>query len=425
MSFFLPRPSATAPVLRYLRVVGACVLLVTGLIACDEGPSSDLGGPRTLGATDEPAVVRLLQGRAMCSGALIAPRVVLTARHCVPARSDAVLVQFNGEPPIASARAEVAPTADLALLLLERPAPAGVTPLLLPQAAAAPPARKTSARLVGFGVSGGGRGDESPKHTADVLSVDDDDGHLYFRAAPKAVCGGDSGGPVLLRDGAGERLIAVAASTLEYERQPGAQCAAILTGTRVDRHLPFIAGFVARARDGAANLGDGCYFDGHCAAGLTCDANAGPRGVRVCTRPCDAVQPCPPGMTCAASRCIASAAPTAPTAAPTSAAPAAPAAPAACHQDGDCQSGVCSAASGADKRCLQRCYPEAATTCPAGTACIADRDAPARYLCVSGAQSGEEGESEGWPASKIIYMVLLGVVVFALLGRLSARRKQG
>lgn len=167
----------------------------------------------------DPAVVALrIGGQALCTGALVAKDVVLTARHCVsksasavacppdgvqvygdrPASSIEVLLgdQVDGQDAAARGREIVSPNgvtlcdADIALVVLDRPIK-NVRPLGVRTTGVA---KGDRVRAVGFGKRGDdlGAGVKLVREHVPVLAV---------RAAEftvgEATCQGDSGGPAL------------------------------------------------------------------------------------------------------------------------------------------------------------------------------------------------------------------------------------
>lgn len=181
-----------------------------------------LAGAQGIRAEGIPAAVGRISygaapvpGAAICSGALVAPDLVLTASHCLrAAAADPASVRFDagwdgGRPAEQRRGAEVillegTPAAgmvglaeDVALLVLDAPFPsAAVAPLPLMD-----PAGSTFT-LIGF------RRDapNQPPHRDICETVASATGLLGFDCA---VVSGHSGAPLLARDGTGWRIVAV------------------------------------------------------------------------------------------------------------------------------------------------------------------------------------------------------------------------
>jgi V8-like Glu-specific endopeptidase len=172
-------------------------------------------------APGRSAVVRISQRDTddTCSGAVIAPSVVLTAKHCVftatstPLTADAVRVGFGssveqlevravdaidwiGAPGSLSVPESIARGEDVAILKLAEPAPSDVEPL--PVHLAYVPKASDTVVLVGFGLSSLETGANGTRleSTGAPTGFDRDSGVVQIEG-PSA-CFGDSGGPVLL-----------------------------------------------------------------------------------------------------------------------------------------------------------------------------------------------------------------------------------
>jgi secreted trypsin-like serine protease len=172
--------------------------------------------PFVLSSRDD-YVVRLVIGSVTCSGALVEDDRVLTAHHCVSARSpqgdmltedvspDDIRVELGGEDlpwGEATVRAIVAPTCgyaagdgDIAILVLDRP-------LVGMETRAArldsPPVMKETIEPIGFGRCALST-DALHRRKRPVAAIDTVS-DARFRANA-SICPGDSGGPVVSEDG--------------------------------------------------------------------------------------------------------------------------------------------------------------------------------------------------------------------------------
>jgi hypothetical protein len=345
------------------------------LSACLATPGTT-GQAVTGGTPDDgdPAVVGLtLRGRPYCTGTLVAARVVLTSGHCAAFFDPADIGVVFGP--------EVTDESEVLRLLEARPHPGyslaqygnDIALLLLAQRSEVPPARLPATdgdlyegqpvRLVGYGRPiPAGRSGRKHQGTAAVSALTR--WISVLEPAPAMFCAGDSGGPGFVKDVSGEEIVA-GVNTVGEDT-----CAGLGQQTRVDFHRPgWIAPYLDATADGAAELGDRCLFQGHCAEGLRCTSALDAPSLAFCARACANGDACRPGMSCAPDGVCRWPAPS----------PGAPDGP--CTRDLDCPGGeICAAAqSGGSATCRTRCAPN--FSCPSGTRCGLRAGEPVGIAC--------------------------------------------
>jgi hypothetical protein len=264
---------------------------------------------------DHPAVVAIdLAGETFCTGALVAPDVVLTARHCVsiaadaqcPAsstqtlglrRPDSLQVRVGDDSTTAEERARgrdiLAPPvdeicgADVAILMLDRPID-DIQPLAIRATGAA---QGDHVRTVGFFDAPAARGVPATKLLRDHVSVLDTT-KTELRVAEGACRGG--GGPAL--DESTGEIVGVVSRA-----DPGGDN----VYTRVDGFLPLIAqaleqsgassaGGKRKSKKGPPDIGANCSRGSECAAGACVTDGT----KKYCSRRCSAHDHCPARFRC-------------------------------------------------------------------------------------------------------------------------------
>ncbi|MCE9575869.1 MAG: trypsin-like serine protease [Deltaproteobacteria bacterium] len=402
-------------------------LLGLALIAgcAPSGPDTGARAAAIVGGSDDlgdPAVARLELVGGACTGALIAPTVILTAAHCAaPAVGAAAPGTASFGPGGATGFTESIPITTVWIARDWPRADADVALVRLAHAAAAAPVRwqltalpamtGATVRVVGFGETAGGALATAGTKRTVALTVRTDGAMLVTGDATHNTCQGDSGGPVFADLGDGEIVVAVVANG-----DPG--CAGDARFARLDRQRLVDVALAAWdgpcAADGACASGcatidpdcDACGFGGVCASAcpaidLDCPLGAGPGDdcaaapacesrvcvtapddatVHLCSAPCDpanAGADCPaPLGACVLGACVY-----------------AGATPgvlgAACEAPGDCRGGLC------DTRqhvCAVPCGPDA--TCPDGFACGPVENGQA---CTLPEGSCQAGGATSWP----------------------------
>jgi hypothetical protein len=359
------------------------------------GPSAAITSAIVTGTIDtgDPAVVgigirRVSCGAPLavhCTGTLIAPRLVLTAAHCVidPRLGGALEVLFGSDAAAPDAvirrvsqvavhpeyRADGDP-ADLAVLVLAETAPVSPVPLN------ATPLDGTlvgqSVRLVGFGQTNPGGAPPGTKRSGTATVSEVQSALFRIVPGPSLSCQGDSGGPLFGpeggQQGGNEVLLGVTSNG-----DPG--CAVYGLNVRVDAFLrDFILPWIAST----AMSTPPPPVDGPIAAG------------NICASPCAGDADCPYGLVCQPS-------PTAQGLAPRCVVP-------------GLLAGDLAAACTSDAQCSERCVrvrSEGPDACRCYRACSLSGPPPQGRGCNVG--SGPYSSNEN-PSILIVFLTLTWIV---------------
>jgi hypothetical protein len=393
----------------------AAVLAAAALHGCavpgpDVAASAITKGTPTDG---DPGVVALLSGATLrCTATLVAPRVLLTAAHClsgdVPPNAYFGSSPQPGDPSIAILDTRLHPQFDaatlendLALALLSAPPPAGALPWPLPAGALDASAVGLPLRLVGFGRTGAGDTSPPRKRTGTSAIASLDATSLSFGPSPSQTCEGDSGGPAFATLGGAEVLVGVTSSG-----DPG--CATFARDTRVDAFdASFVAPYLAATAEGAAQAGDRCWYAENCAPGAgACFPAVDDAARSFCSPPCGAGDACPAGLACLADGAGARLCRHAP--------PSPGAAGAPCADASQCTDGLCVARAGsASPVCARRCFPDLPGMCAAGSSCVATSEGAGAAACFSSAPSGCSAVPRSGADASSLASLLLALLLVA------------
>jgi V8-like Glu-specific endopeptidase len=368
-----------------LLAMSVVVGVVSGCLA--EAP---LGGWRGAIVDGEPteehdAVVYVFDtiGGAACSGSIVGPQAVLTAKHCVdagsgtpraasalrvlagPSSSAPTASYFVSEVRVVPGSWDVATGNDVAVLFLASEADEEPLPMSF-----ASPANLSGQTVtaVGYGMTPSGSFGDKLATQKKITGVDSN-----FLWIEPAICPGDSGGPVIGPEGS---VWGVASFIQGHAAgvEPGCGTAPGAYNV-IDKFQDFIlvaladSGYcvptseeeLCNGRDdncdgevdeGCIPLGETCSRSDECVGGLCADAGGGV----VCTQRCNVLQPtvgCPPGMHCAnTGDCDG-------LCAPGTREDTAAGLGSACSEGPQCHSLYCGEAGGSSDRCMQPCRADA------------------------------------------------------------------
>jgi MYXO-CTERM domain-containing protein len=233
--------------------------------------------------TSYPATVALVyQGEEFCSGTLVAPRIVLSAGHCLKEtgfKAADISVFFGevvGSPgtsikalkwtahPLYYELSDGTPMNDVSVIVLAEDGP--VDPMDWQSIPLPDPTGKT-ATMVGYGVTDARTqtGDGTRRQVTEIIKGMDSD-FIFYGDGRSGTCQGDSGGPTFLADSA------VVVAVTSYG---DVSCVRGSGATRVDVHAKFINQVITDCTCAARQCGTDCWGTpcGGCPALHVCDSS--------------------------------------------------------------------------------------------------------------------------------------------------------
>jgi len=212
------------------------------------------GNVSTQGA--HPATVYLWLGNGSCSGTLVTPRVVLTARHCLEGTSTEYLEVFFGNDTngdgtwVGVDDFEIHSAGDLGILTMVQPGPSA--PVAISSRPLSASHIGMTVLLVGFGDTGGA-GSSGIKREGETALEGLDGDIMFVGSTGSKTCYGDSGGPTFV-EWDGVKHVAGVSSFITNEDCNLGQSGNVRTDVYYDWIMDYI------------NLHDpaGCHEDGRC-----------------------------------------------------------------------------------------------------------------------------------------------------------------